>query len=91
MAGVQSTYILHSENTRQILRKVQSLRERYFAELESDIGWAQGERMLSGIFHPFIPQKEIEIGIVKLVKWASSYGDDENGCFLIEDQFKEEI
>jgi len=25
--------------------------------------------------------------MIKLVKWTSSYGDDENGCHLIEASF----
>lgn len=90
LAGVQSTYFLHRKNMHRILCKIQALRDRYFAELANELTLTPQDRPLSGMFNPFIPQREIEIGIVKLVKWASSYGDDENGCYLIEEQFKEE-
>ena len=30
---------------------------------------------------------QVEQNMIKLVKWTSSYGDDENGCHLIEASF----
>ena len=80
LAGLQSTYLLQKENMDRILKYVQSLRQEYFESTDSQ----------ARLFLPFPPMEEIRLAMAKLVKWSSSCGDDENGCFLIESEFKEE-
>lgn len=78
LAGLQSTYLLQKKHMDRILEYVQNLRQEYF----------EGTDMQARLFLPFPPMEEIRLAMAKLVKWSSSCGDDENGCFLIEDEFK---
>ena len=84
MACLQSIYLLQRDHQLQVLRRISSLREEYFAQLR-ELSKSSRQNL-----ECFPPEREIEITMVKLVKWASSCGDDENGCYLIEEQFREE-
>ena len=84
LACLQSIYLLRKDHQLQVLRRISSLREEYFAQLR-ELGKSSRQNL-----ECFPPEREIEITMVKLVKWASSCGDDENGCYLIERQFREE-
>ena len=88
LAGLQSSYFLQREHQMQVFRKLYSLRQQYF-EQPSDPD-EEGRWLLDMRFHPFPPEEDLQLAMVKLVKWASSCGDDENGCYLIEEQFREE-
>ena len=57
-----------------------NLRENFFSHKGSP-------RTTYWHFNPIPTQEREELNIVKLVKWASSCGDDENGCHLIENSF----
>lgn len=80
LAGLQSTYLLQKANMDRILEYVQSLRQEYFEDTD----------IQARLFLPFPPMEEVRLAMAKLVKWSSSCGDDENGCFLIESEFKKE-
>lgn len=79
LAGIQSTYVLHREHMSRILDYVDHLRQEYFEETDST----------ARLFLPFPTMDEIRLAMTKLIKWTSSCGDDENGCFLIEREAKE--
>lgn len=80
LAGLQSTYFIQSENMERILNAFSNLRERFLAR-----NTAAGKEYQYS--NPIPTQKQVERNMIKLVKWASSCGDDENGCLLIEANF----
>ena len=89
LAGLQSSYFLQRKHQLQMFQRLYSLRQRYF-DRPSKVS-QQKRWMLDMEFHPFPPEEDLQLAMVKLVKWASSCGDDENGCYLIEEQFGEEV
>lgn len=80
LAGLQSSYSLQRENMSRIWDAFTNLRENFFSHKGSP-------RTTYWHFNPIPTQEREELNIVKLVKWASSCGDDENGCHLIENSF----
>jgi hypothetical protein len=80
LAGLQSTYFLRDEILEKVLNTFAQLRETYFAQGMDSVGEYQ-------MFNPFPTQEQVNQSIIKVVKWASSCGDDENGCRLIEASF----
>lgn len=90
LAGLQSTYLLQKSHIALILKKTGVLRKKYFAEgsyrdfyHKKALDHEQYKR-----FNPFPMEEEVGLALAKLVKWTSSCGDDENGCFLIEKEFR---
>lgn len=81
LASLQSTYFLHGENMERVWNTFTRLRESFFS-LKSD-----PKTVLYRQCNPIPTQEQVERHITKLVKWASYCGDDENGCYLIEESF----
>ncbi len=80
LAGLQSTYFLHDDELERVMST--------FAKLQADFlsqSTAVGREYQ--LFNPLPSQEQIERSLIKLVKWTSSCGDDENGCQLIESNF----
>ena len=88
LAGLQSIYLLQSEHQLGILNMIGKLRQQYFDQLRN--GSSEEEAVFRARFQAFPPEEDIRIAMVKMVKWTSSCGDDENGCYLIEDEFGKE-
>lgn len=80
LAGLQSTYFLQSENMERVLNVFSRLRESFLTR-----NTAAGKEYQYS--NPIPTEEQVERNMVKLVKWASSCGDDENGCLLIEANF----
>lgn len=80
LASLQSTYFLHGENMERVWDTFIRLRESFFS-------LKGGSKTVYRQFNPIPTQEQVERHITKLVKWASSCGDDENGCYLIEESF----
>lgn len=83
LAGLQSTYFLQDKEIERVLDTFSRLRGNFLA-------WRTGTGQEYQHFNPIPTQEQVERNMVKLVKWASSCGDDENGCHLIEANFSEE-
>jgi len=80
LAGLQSTYFLRNETIEQVLAAFSRLQESFLTR-NTAIGREYQQ------FNPVPTQEQVKQNIIKLVKWASSCGDDENGCHLIEADF----
>lgn len=80
LAGLQSTYFLHRNNMEHVISSFDRLRKSFLAK-EIEGAW---EYKCS---NPVPTSIQVEQNMIKLVKWTSSYGDDENGCHLIEASF----
>lgn len=80
LAGLQSTYFLQEEGIGQVLDTFSQLRETFLAR-KTDVGREYQ------YFNSIPTREQVERNMVKLVKWTSSCGDDENGCHLIEANF----
>lgn len=80
LAGLQSTYFLHRNNMERVVSSFDRLRQSFLAK-EIEGAW---EYKCS---NPVPTSIQVEQNMIKLVKWTSSYGDDENGCYLIEASF----
>ena len=80
LAGLQSTYFLQDQNLQRVLDTFSRLREGFLAQT-SGIGTEYQ------YCNPVPTRKQVEWNIIKLVKWTSACGDDENGCQLIEANF----
>lgn len=78
LAGLQSTYFLDEGNMGRVVDTFAQLRKEFMARPE--------EYRCS---NPIPTQGQVAQNMVKLVKWTSSCGDDENGCHLIETGFPE--
>lgn len=84
LAGLQSTYFLQGENMRKIWNTLSQMQESFLA-----CGGGSDAKLICQQFNPFPSQQQMEKTLIKLVKWASACGDDENGCHLIEKSFGE--
>lgn len=80
LAGLQSTYFLRDEIIAQVLAAFSRLRESFLTRRTS-----AGKEYQ--VFNPIPTKKQVERNMIKMVKWVSSCGDDENGCYLIEENF----
>ena len=80
LAGLQSTYFLHKSNMERIVASFNRLRQSFLSK-NGDGAWEYK------CFNPVPTSIQVEQNMIKLVKWTSSYGDDENGCYLIEESF----
>lgn len=78
LAGLQSTYFLYAENMERVMKTFDGLREEFLK--------CPAEYQLC---NPMPTREQVAQNMVKLVKWTSSCGDDENGCHLIESSFLE--
>lgn len=79
LAGLQSTYFLRRGNMECVVEYFDRLRQSFL------------QKKADGVYQRFntVPTSiQVEQNMVKLVKWTSSYGDDENGCYLIEESFQ---
>ena len=79
LAGLQSTYFLRRGNMKCVVEYFDCLRQSFL------------QKKADGVYQRFntVPTSiQVEQNMVKLVKWTSSYGDDENGCYLIEESFR---
>lgn len=80
LAGLQSTYFLQEQNLLLVMDTFSKLREDFLAQ-------TSGTGTEYQYCNPVSTQKQVERNIIKLIKWTSSCGDDENGCHLIEANF----
>lgn len=78
IAGLQSTYFLHAENMERVVNAFDRMRREFLTRSK------EYKRC-----NPIPTRKQVAQNMVKLVKWTSSCGDDENGCHLIERSFPE--
>lgn len=81
LAGLQSIYFLRRDKMERIVGAFDCLRKDFLQEEGADF-WEYR------CFNLVPTSAQVEQYMVKLVKWASSYGDDENGCYLIEESFR---
>lgn len=79
-AGLQSTYFLYRDTMENVLETFDRLRKSFLTQAQ-DGAWEYQ------CCNPFPTKSQVEQNMIKLVKWTSSYGDDENGCYLIEESF----
>lgn len=84
LCGLQSVYLFSTENIRGILKYYQKLQEKYdtIPQESTDKNYR--------LYHDFPNEEKREKELKKLIQWASSSGDAEYGCFLIEDNFRKQ-
>lgn len=80
LAGLQSTYFLYEENMEKVINTFSQLRTNFLSRTD------KGGRAYQ-YFNPIPTWEQVERNLIKLVKWTSSCGDDENGCYLIDESF----